>query len=157
MHSSNQLVPSYQAIQEDKIDGTQPSSGFNSDDAAYCFTLNLKIGAAVGAGLGALASLLFLGSKFFASGAACPTNPIDPCDGTAGALMLGCAMLPGAVVGGIGGGAAGAVTGSITAPCVGFFGVPRICDNRTNASTQEDNNLLRAQDERQGPATAAMH
>jgi hypothetical protein len=155
MPDLNMPATAYQSMSEDNAELSQSRRPFNSDDAEYCFKLNVKVGAAIGAVVGAAASLAFFGSKFLASGASCPTNPIDPCDGKGGALLLGCMMIPGAAVGGAGGAGVGVVTGAASAPFAGFFGVPRMCDDRVAPNVRTNNNAD-AQADAPAPARLSM-
>lgn len=132
--------PVYQEMSDDKSKNKQTERHFNADDAAYCFGLNVQVGAGSGAIVGGLASLTFFGGQFLASGAACPTNPINPCDGTPGAIMLGCMLLPGAAAGAVVGTVAGVVTGAACAPIAGFFGVPRVCDRQRDVELPSSDN-----------------
>lgn len=94
---------------------------FNSEEAAGWLQASIEVGTATGAVVGGAASLLLFGYKFLTAGAACPTNPIDPCDGTPAVILLALMALPGAVAGAGAGCVAGTTFGLTTAPCVGFF------------------------------------
>jgi hypothetical protein len=153
MPDLNMPAPAYQVMSEDKAEVAARRRPYNSSDAEYCFALNVKVGATVGACVGAFGSLAFFGSKFLASGASCPTNPIDPCDGTGAVVLLGCMIVPGAVVGGVGGAVVGVATGAVSAPIAGFFGVPRACDDRRRPRRNDNADL---QADAPAPASARM-